>query len=192
MGTLKSKISQKASYSQSSTHSTLPLSHFAGNPRAWEAYGWATRLLAPFFPSLSSTCLLIVKGVFSRKKVEKRAFFLPKQKPEGYSVLWHSRRGSTFMQHLTVVMPQSHSSWKDRVIEWTAELEFCLTVTQWPSKEFACNAGNPGSVPGSGWSPGGGHSNPLQYPCLENPMNRGAWGGYSPWGRKESDMTEVT
>ena len=32
-----------------------------------------------------------------------------------------------------------------------------------------------GSVPGSGRSPGGGHGNPLQYSCLENPMNRGAW-----------------
>ena len=32
-----------------------------------------------------------------------------------------------------------------------------------------------GSIPGLGRSPGGGHSNPLQYPCLENPMDRGAW-----------------
>ena len=32
-----------------------------------------------------------------------------------------------------------------------------------------------GSIPGSGRSPGGGHGNPLQYPCLENPMDRGAW-----------------
>ena len=32
-----------------------------------------------------------------------------------------------------------------------------------------------GSVPGSGRSSGGGHNNPLQYPCLENPMDRGAW-----------------
>ena len=40
--------------------------------------------------------------------------------------------------------------------------------------------------------PGGGHGNPHQYSCLENPMGRGAWGGYSPWGRKESDTTEAT
>ena len=33
-----------------------------------------------------------------------------------------------------------------------------------------------GSIPGSGRSPGGGHGNPLQYSCLENPMDRGAWG----------------
>ena len=42
-------------------------------------------------------------------------------------------------------------------------------------KESACNAEEPGSVPGSGRSPGGGHGNPLQYSCLENPMDRGAW-----------------
>ena len=42
-------------------------------------------------------------------------------------------------------------------------------------KESACNAGDPGSVPGSGRSPGGGHGTLLQYSCLENPMDRGAW-----------------
>ena len=42
-------------------------------------------------------------------------------------------------------------------------------------KESACNVGNLGSIPGSGRSPGEGHSNPLQYSCLENPMERGAW-----------------
>ena len=43
------------------------------------------------------------------------------------------------------------------------------------SEESACNAGEPGSVPGSGRSPGEGNSNPLQYSCLENSMDRGAW-----------------
>ena len=42
-------------------------------------------------------------------------------------------------------------------------------------KESACNAGDLGSIPGLGSSPGGGHGNPLQYSCLENPMDRGAW-----------------
>ena len=36
-----------------------------------------------------------------------------------------------------------------------------------------------GSIPGWGRPPGGGHGNPVQYSCLENPMNRGAWPGYS-------------
>ena len=42
-------------------------------------------------------------------------------------------------------------------------------------KESACNAGDPGSIPGSGRSPGEGNGNPLQHSCLENTMDRGAW-----------------
>ena len=42
-------------------------------------------------------------------------------------------------------------------------------------KNPPANAGNTGSNPGSGRSPGGGNGNPLQYSCLENPMDRGAW-----------------
>ena len=43
-------------------------------------------------------------------------------------------------------------------------------------KESACkDAGDVGSIPGLGRSPGGGHGNPQQYSCLENPMDRGAW-----------------
>ena len=42
-------------------------------------------------------------------------------------------------------------------------------------KESACNAGDQSSVPGSGRSPGEGNGNPVQYSCLENPMDRGAW-----------------
>ena len=43
------------------------------------------------------------------------------------------------------------------------------------NKESACNAGDPGSIPGSGRSLGEGNGNSLQYSCLENPMDRGAW-----------------
>ena len=42
-------------------------------------------------------------------------------------------------------------------------------------KESSCSAGDPGSIPGLGRSPGEGHGNPLQYSCLENPMGRRAW-----------------
>ena len=45
-------------------------------------------------------------------------------------------------------------------------------------KKPQCNVGDmrdEGLIPGSGRSPGGGHGNPLQYPCLENPTDRGAW-----------------
>ena len=47
------------------------------------------------------------------------------------------------------------------------------------SKESACNAGDPGLIPGSGRSPGKGNGYPLQYSCLENSMDRGAWQQYS-------------
>ena len=42
-------------------------------------------------------------------------------------------------------------------------------------KESICSAGDLGLIPGSGISPGEGNSNPLQYSCLENPMDKGAW-----------------
>ena len=43
------------------------------------------------------------------------------------------------------------------------------------SKACACNAGDLGSIPGSGRSPGEGNGNPLQFSCLENSMDEGAW-----------------
>ena len=42
-------------------------------------------------------------------------------------------------------------------------------------KKSACNAGDLGLIPGSGRSPGEGNGNPLQYSCLENPMDKGTW-----------------
>ena len=71
-------------------------------------------------------------------------------------------------------------------------INLCVAVTQhWVSflyvsinvgfpggsdgKESACNAGDLSSIPGLGRSPGEGNGNPLQYSCLENPMDRGAW-----------------
>ena len=42
-------------------------------------------------------------------------------------------------------------------------------------KNPPANAGDQGAISGSGRAPGGGHGNPLQYSCLENPMDRGAW-----------------
>ena len=59
-------------------------------------------------------------------------------------------------------------------------------------KNLPANAGDvkdTGSVLGSGRSPGGGSGNPLQYSCLENPMDRGSLACSSPWGRKEWDIS---
>ena len=57
-------------------------------------------------------------------------------------------------------------------------------------KASAYNAGDLGSIPGSGRSPGEGNGNPLQYSCLENPMDRGAWQVTVPEVTKELDMSE--
>ena len=57
-------------------------------------------------------------------------------------------------------------------------------------KEYACNVGDLGSIPGLGRSPGGGHGDPLQHSCLENPHGQRRLGGYSPWVHEESDTTQ--
>ena len=57
-------------------------------------------------------------------------------------------------------------------------------------EEPTSNEGDPGSIPGLGRSPGGGHGNPLQYSCLENPHGQRSLMGYSPLGCQESDMIE--
>ena len=73
-----------------------------------------------------------------------------------------------------------------------------IYTTDFPSgsvvKNPPANAGNirdVGFIPGLGRSPGGGHGNPLQYSCLENPMDRGAWQA-TVYRVAESDTTEVT
>ena len=61
-------------------------------------------------------------------------------------------------------------------------------------KNLSANAGDGrdvGLIPGSGIFPRGGNDNPLRYSCLGNLMER-SLAGYSPWGHKQSDMTEVT
>ena len=56
-------------------------------------------------------------------------------------------------------------------------------------KNPPANAGDSGLIPGLGRSPGGGNGNPLQYSCLEDPMDRGAWQAIQSMGSQELDMT---
>ena len=89
----------------------------------------------------------------------------------------------------------------DSVTPWTAVLQASLSFTisqSFPDgtvvKNLPANAGEVrdiGSFPGSGRSPGGGNGNPLQYSCLENPMDREVWQD-TVHGVTESDMTEIT
>ena len=66
------------------------------------------------------------------------------------------------------------------LVEWR-HMCFCFVPLSYhfpggsDGKASAYNAGYPGSIPGSGRSPGEGNGNPLQYSCLENPMDRGSW-----------------
>ena len=57
-------------------------------------------------------------------------------------------------------------------------------------KESTCNVGHPGSIPGLGRFSGEATGNPLQFFCLENPIDRGAWWARVRGGHKESDTTE--
>ena len=62
--------------------------------------------------------------------------------------------------------------------QWNSSAWYCnaMGLPQWLSgKESPCNARDTGLISGLGRSPGGGHSNPLQYSSLENPMDWGAW-----------------
>ena len=75
-----------------------------------------------------------------------------------------------------------------------AYLPFICFLKNFPGssvvKNPPANAGDARSIPWSGRSPGEGNGNPLQYACLGNPVDRGAWLGCSPWDSKESDMTQ--
>ena len=89
---------------------------------------------------------------------------------------WHVQR---WPQSDTHKSPQRKLSKCQRVGETNKNRG---VVEQWmgfpggsDAKESLCNAGDPGSGPASGRSPGEGHGSPLQYSCLENSMDRGAW-----------------
>ena len=76
-------------------------------------------------------------------------------------------------------------------LQLSLECGYLMVGLSWwfSGKDSACNAGDVGSVLGLGRSPGEGNGNPLQYSCLENPMDRGAWQGTVHGVEKESDMT---
>ena len=86
-------------------------------------------------------------------------------------------------------------SWGRKESDMTERLNWTeLTPRGFPwssaGKESSCNAGDIGSVPRLGRSPGAGHHNPLPYSYLENLYGQRSLVGYSPWGWKESDTTK--
>ena len=78
----------------------------------------------------------------------------------------------------------------DQIIdEFPPGLQKELSLVAQHGKESACNAGDPGSIPGSGRSPGERNGTSLQYSCLENSMDGGAWWS-TVHGVAESDRTK--
>ena len=77
----------------------------------------------------------------------------------------------------------------DRIYWWIRCRAWASLVAQ-RVKNLPSNAGDLGLILGVGRSLGEGNGYPLQYSCLENSMDRGAWLGYSSWDCKESDTTE--
>ena len=71
-----------------------------------------------------------------------------------------------------VIDPHTESS-SLSILDHQLQMKYwCQSLSR---REFTCNAGNAGSIPRLGRYPGGGNDNPLQYSCLENPMDGGAW-----------------
>ena len=97
--------------------------------------------------------------------------------------------GQKYVQEQSILR-KANCTAEDWVMQFL-DLEF-LKSHRFPGgsdgKESACNAGDPGLIPGSGRSPGERNGNPIQYYCLESSMDRGDW--RIPWGCKELDMTE--
>ena len=94
---------------------------------------------------------------------------------KSYGIVIHA---TIFMNFETMMLSESSQSQNARQYvncpEWV-NLQRQEVFSWWLSgKEFTCNAGDPVSIPGSGRSPGEGHGNPLQYSCLENPVDSGA------------------
>ena len=127
-------------------------------------------------------------------------------KPEaGFLPLLHLRRSTSWIHAKNLSVLVSHVSWT----RWKTFLlihEILLKEGAAPNSDTHCavagtsgkappaNAGDirhVGSIPGLGRSPGGGHGNPLQYSCLKNPMDRGAW-GLQFVGLQRVNMTEAT
>ena len=93
----------------------------------------------------------------------------------------------TFIQgHCSLV----RTSVNMNMIAYYAELNTILTFSGGSDgKGSAYNAGDLGSISGEGRSPGDGNGNPLQYSCLQNPMDKGVWRAIVHGVTKESDMT---
>ena len=99
--------------------------------------------------------------------------------------------GQTMVEVMVTSFQRPYARWVDSVplTPWQATVDFAPPNTPVAHKASAWNAGDPGAIPGSGRSPGERNGNPLQYSCLENPVEGGAWWA-AVHGVTESDTTE--
>ena len=80
---------------------------------------------------------------------------------------------STWMNHANTTLNEQQAE-KSTLVLYTCQASL-VYLSGSDGKASAYKAGDPGSIPGSGRSPGEGNGNPLQFSCLENSMHRGAW-----------------
>ena len=87
--------------------------------------------------------------------------------------LWSKNRLTDTENRLVIAKGEGNEGEKD----WELGISRGKLGLPWwlSGKEFACNAGDGGLIIRLGRSPGGGHGNPLQYSCVEKPMDKGAW-----------------
>ena len=81
---------------------------------------------------------------------------------------------ATILEQVAISFSRGSSWCRDRTYVSCIDRQI-LSPRATREAHLPASAGDAGSVPGWGRSPGGGHDNPLQYSCLENPMDRGAW-----------------
>ena len=84
-----------------------------------------------------------------------------------------------FFQLSWWILDKYNCAYLKYVTWWLHFKDLAVSILGFPGgsvlKNLPASAGDMGSIPGSGGSPGGENANPLQYSCLENPMDRGAW-----------------
>ena len=96
-----------------------------------------------------------------------------RQTSEIHMIYYFHTRGINWLQNTNILTEQYIALAFEGTVSVLRGLPWWLN-----SKESSCNTGatgDTGLITGSGWSPGEGHGNPLQYSCLKNPMDRGAW-----------------
>ena len=163
-----------------------------------------TRLLSPWNSPGKNTGVgchsLLQESSWLRYQTLGRLLSEPPGKPKlGQS----KRKGSDMICHLNT---QGHKAgkvedmkgWFEKTETMFLSISITLQVTCFHSSKglpwwlrwsrIRLQSGRPGSIPGSGRSPGEWNGNPLQCSCLENPHRQRSLVGYSPWGQKESDI----